>query len=256
MDALSAIFEQELARRGIAFERLDEPDLYRIQTGELTFTASLANRRRDAVRDADPAAMHRFVDDLLRSMSDALSGPPPWEQARALLYFAAETADSEFGDALRSAVSDHVVRVVTLTDELQSRIVWVTPSMVRSWGLSEDEVIARALANQDELLRGIELKVEDVAGHKLGMVPLSSPYKASVVFAPSFRDFVAPKLGWPVLAVIPCRDFINVVAEGSELVNRMGKVVVEEYQKSGYPICTEVLRISDDGIEAIGRYSG
>jgi hypothetical protein len=34
----------------------------------------------------------------------------------------------------------------------------------------------------------------------------------------------------------------------------MGSVVVNEFRSSGYPITTEVLRISDDGIEAIGRF--
>jgi hypothetical protein len=34
----------------------------------------------------------------------------------------------------------------------------------------------------------------------------------------------------------------------------MGSVVVNEYRNSGYPITTEVLRVSDAGIEAIGRY--
>jgi hypothetical protein len=38
------------------------------------------------------------------------------------------------------------------------------------------------------------------------------------------------------------------------LLNRMGRVVVNEYNRSGYPITTEVLRISDQGIEAIGEF--
>jgi len=61
-------------------------------------------------------------------------------------------------------------------------------------------------------------------------------------------------LTWPVLVVIPCRDFIYVLEQDQELINRIGRVVVEEFQNSGYPITTEVLRISDDGIEVIGRF--
>jgi hypothetical protein len=75
-----------------------------------------------------------------------------------------------------------------------------------------------------------------------------------VIFAPSFRRFVETVLGWPVLVVLPCRDFIYVVADDSPLLGQMGSVVVNEFRASGYPITTEVLRISDDGIEAIGHF--
>ena len=54
--------------------------------------------------------------------------------------------------------------------------------------------------------------------------------------------------------VVPCRDFIYVLQEKSALVNRIGSVVVREYKSSGYPLTTEVLRVSSDGIEAIGAF--
>lgn len=58
-----------------------------------------------------------------------------------------------------------------------------------------------------------------------------------------------------MLVVIPARDFIFFLPEGdNELLGRVGTVVVREYTQSGYPITTEVLRLSDDGIEAIGTY--
>jgi hypothetical protein len=87
------------------------------------------------------------------------------------------------------------------------------------------------------------------------MIPVQSVFKASTIFSPNFKEFVKDDLGWPVLAVIPCRDFIYVLPEKDKaLLNRMGGVVQNEYRKSGYPITTEVFKISDDGIEAIGKY--
>ena len=86
------------------------------------------------------------------------------------------------------------------------------------------------------------------------MVPVDPPYKASTIFAPAFKKLVEPVLGWPVLVVLPCRDFVYVIADGSRLIDQLGGVVVNEFKNSGYPITTEVLRISDDGIEALGRF--
>jgi hypothetical protein len=89
----------------------------------------------------------------------------------------------------------------------------------------------------------------------LGMVPINSVFKASTIFASNFKEFASKKFEWPVLAVIPCRDFIYILSEKDKaLLNRMGAVVQREYRKSGYPITTEVLRVSDEGIRAIGSF--
>ncbi len=128
--------------------------------------------------------------------------------------------------------------------------------MLQDWGVSEDAAVAAAGINMDRLLQGKELELAgEIDGMSLGMVPVDSVFKASVIFAPGFKRFVSQKLDWPVLAVIPCRDFIYVLAEKDKaLLNRMGDVVQREYRESGYPITTEVFRVSDKGIEAIGKF--
>jgi len=49
--------------------------------------------------------------------------------------------------------------------------------------------------NQDRLLDGIKLEVTEVEGSALGMVPVDSPYKASVIFADAFKPLVESVLG-------------------------------------------------------------
>jgi hypothetical protein len=210
---------------------------------------NLENVARNAERDDDPDEIRRFAAQVL----DRPAEPPAWAEASGWLRFLAEPADVAIGDAIHVAVSDEVIHVLTL-HEGDEYMTFVTPDMCAAWGVSPETASAVALANQDRLLFGIALQVDDVDGHKLGMVPLDSPYKASVIFAPAFKELVTPALGWPVLVVIPCRDFIYVLADDSELVHRIGGVVIDEYQTSGYPITTQVLRVSDDGIEAIGSY--
>ena len=246
----NAIFEEELSRRGLSYVREDE-QTYRVQLEGWEITATLANIRRNAERDQDPAAIRRFVDRVIETFP---ATRPPWSEASALLFWAAEPADQEFGSSIRVAVTDEVSRVLTLTDAAQTKISWVTPDMCDEWSVTTEQAAKAAFLNQNRLLDAIKLEVSEVDGRSLGMVPLDSPYKASVIFAPSFRRFVEPVLGWPVLVVLPCRDFIYVVEDDSPILGRMGSVVVNEFRTSGYPITTEVLRVSDDGIEAIGRF--
>ena len=247
----NAIFEQELSRRRIAFVRQDE-DTYRIRLEGSEVTASLANLRRNVARDKDPQLITRFVDKVLEAF---VSERPDWKVASKLLLWAAAPSDHDFGATVREAVTDEVSRVLTLTDADHSRIAWVISEMCDEWGVTVDEAAAAGFRNQDGLLRGVELEVSEAAGSKLGMIPLDSPYKGSVIFAKSFKRLVEAALGWPVLVVLPCRDFIYVISDNSPLVGRMGSVVLKEFRSSGYPITTEVLRVSDEGIRAIGSFS-
>jgi len=246
----NAIFEDELARRGVAFERQDD-DIYRLRRDGWTITANLANVRRNAERDNDADAVRRFADEVLSAFPPS---HPDWETASRLLLFSAEPVDQEFGDSIRSAVTGQVARVLTLRNAELTRVTWVTPKMCADWGVTEEQATAAARANQDGLLRGITIETMGDGDDLVGTLPLASPYKASVIFADAFKGFVERALGWPVLAVIPCRDFIFIVKDGSPLIGKMGGVVVQEFRQSGYPITTEVLRISDEGIEAIGHF--
>lgn len=245
-----AQFEAELRTRGLVFRR-DEEGGYRIDLDAGEITASLENIRRNVERDGDVSAIARFVDQIVSVMA---TGDRPFEDAARHLYFLAESAEVALGESIRTPVSAEVVRALTLSDAAFSAVTFVTPRMCARWGVTEQVATARARANQDRLIDSVELQVAESEGERLGMVPVDAPYKASVIFAPSFRRMVEPSLGWPVLAVLPCRDFLYVVRDQSPLLSSMGAVVVGEYRASGYPITTEVLRIGDDGIRAIGAY--
>jgi hypothetical protein len=128
--------------------------------------------------------------------------------------------------------------------------------MCERWGVSVEAACAAASTNQDRLLDGIELETSSGRDRldTLGMIPVDSPYKASTIFAAAFKQLVQPVLGWPVLVVLPCRDFVYVIASDSPLIHKLGTVVVQEFKDSGYPITTEVLQVSDEGIEALGKF--
>lgn len=37
--------------------------------------------------------------------------------------------------------------------------------------------------------------------------------------------------------------------------HKLGKTVIDEYTKSGYPITTEILKFTDEGVKVMGNYS-
>jgi hypothetical protein len=146
----NAIFEAELAKRGVSFEREDE-SAYSVHVGTWRVTASLDNVRRNAERDQDPDAIIRFMDHVLGFSPTDL----PWNDARTLLLWSAEPTTTDFGDAIRFDVSDEVARVLTLTDSGSTKVTWVTPATCDRWGVSIDDACSAAATNQDRLLDGI-----------------------------------------------------------------------------------------------------
>ncbi len=250
MQTADTILEAELKRRGVSFTSQASVGLYKVQTEWGMITVNLENIRRNFQRDHDPEAVVRFVDQVLSAFV-----LPTWDKARSLVYFSAESSNSDFGDTIRYKVSDGVAKVLVLTDVEESKITWLTPSDLAVWGVNKDHVEQAASVNLSRLLDGKHLELETIDKVKLAMVPVGSVLKASIIFAPNFRSFVTTELQWPVLAMIPCRDFIYILSEKDKaLLNRLGAVVQREYNESGYPITTEVLRISDEGIEAIEEF--
>jgi hypothetical protein len=113
----------------------------------------------------------------------------------------------------------------------------------------------KAFANLARALTESTLESQDIDGVQLGFFTTSPPFKASLILAPNLRDCVGPALGWPLMAVVPERDFLYLwAARHTDFVGRVGGVVVREFAKASYPISTEIYEISDAGIRAIGAF--
>ncbi len=250
MQSAKSIFEDELNKRKIKYSGPDSEGLYKLDVNGLEVTVCLENISRNYERDEDPEIVINFVNQTLNILET-----PPWSKSKSLLFFSAEPSDHNFGDTIHYKVSDDVSKVLVLTDLNEGKVAWVSSEMITEWNVSLKEVERYAYQNMAKLLKGKRPEVKQIDGHKLGMIPVQSVFKASTIFSPSFKEFVSNDIGWPVLVVIPCRDFIYVLPEKDKaLLNRMGGVVQKEYRTSGYPITTEVLKISDQGIKAIGKF--
>lgn len=249
---VKARFLRQLKNRGLPVSELDEVRFV-VVVGDTELTVSLENVAREALRDRDMMAVDRFVDRIVETRV-ALPG---WTEAKSGIRFSAESSEMDFGDALREAVSDEFSRVLVWVDPNESHIAWITPTQLKDWGIERFELEEAGRRNMSALMSATKLTIEEIDGHRLAMFETYSPFKSSLIFSPNFREAVSPNLGWPVFVVIPCRDFMYALPEkDQELLSRMGEVVIREFEESGYPITTEVLRISDDGIEAIGKFGG
>jgi hypothetical protein len=245
------LFLAELASRGIVPEGLDDGG-YRIVVGDMTLTINLENKGRAFDETGDEAIFTHFVDTILQHATILAQS---WEAARGRLFLAAEPSDHDFGDACHQQVSDQVALVLVYLAEPGQHIVWMTPGLLAQLGTSREVAEAHAADNLARLLAETPIETTDVDGHRLGMLSTHSPLKASLIFARNLREKAEPLLGWPLFAVIPCRDFAYLIPESAQaLFPGIGKVVIGEYTKRGYPISTEVFRIDAEKVEAVGAF--
>ena len=249
------LFQAELTRRGLMYSIASDGQ-YKIPLGEIHWHVSLENIRRDFECDGDPAAIAQFVEQLIhRQPGDR----PTWPEVKPLLRYSLEPSDYDvdLGEILHERLTENLLKLFVFASEDGSRISWIGTPHLAEWRISRQEIMAQAEANMDQLARETTLEVNEIDGALLGMLSTEeTPFKASLILAPRFREVVEPTLGWPVLVVVPVRDFVYVLSrKNADFLGRLGAVVLREYQESGHPVTLEVLEVSDAGLKAIGTFA-
>jgi hypothetical protein len=247
---VATLFLDELARRDIAVS-VDEEGYYIIDRNSLTCKINLENLSRDYAQDRDPERVVHFVNAILSQMER-----PEWTEAEGRIRWQAEPGDHDFGEVLRDAVSDSAVLVLVVASADDTQLRWLILEDLAHWGKTEEELWETAAGNMAQILRDATIETDDIDGHKLGMIATEHvDSKAALLFAPNLKEIVEPVMGWPIYAVMPCRDFVYIInKESEELLGRLGSVVVREYRESGYPVTTEIFEITEESVRAIGSY--
>lgn len=243
------LFQAELSRRGVKFTHL--PDgRYALEANDWKVTASLENVAKEYAANRNPKRIISFVDRALNP--DDLA---PWPEAEPMVFWVAEPADHDFGTTLHQSVSGKIDRVLALVDLTKGTIAWISSEQVARWNIPLEQVAAAADKNIARALEGKAIMVKRADGDAMGFIPLNPALKASAVFAPGFRRFVEAEFGWPVIVITPCRDVLFVLAErDKDLLSRMGGVIRDDHRECAYPLSTEVLRVSDAGIQAVNAF--
>jgi hypothetical protein len=114
-----------------------------------------------------------------------------------------------------------------------------------------------AAKNLAAALNNATVQHKDIDGVQLGHWGTTLPFKTALLLAPNLKEVVAPRLGWPLYAVMPDRDFLFLWdSQQRDFIGRVGRVVIDEFTQAPYPISTEVFGVSDSGIKAIGAFTG
>jgi uncharacterized protein YtpQ (UPF0354 family) len=247
---VQTLFEDELRKRGLPFSIDSESGRHSVEIDGGCSLVSLENLQRDFASDGDVGRISRFVDAVIAS-----SQVHEAELSIDQIYWSLEPNDYSERADYRVEMSDRVERVLVHLSSDGRLVTWITPTMLSSLGLSESEAGAKAFTNLSRALSEAKIETQNIDGIQLGFISTSLPFKASFILAPNLRDVAGTVLGWPLMAVVPDRDFLYLwAAHHTNFVQRVGGVVVREYSQAAYPISTEVYEITDEKIRAIGEF--
>lgn len=244
-------FKTELEKNGLKIASIDKEDFIHIDIDGEDLKISLENTRRNYERDSDES----HITDLVKTILSYSSKIPDWEKSKDNIYIQLFPNDFDFQNFIHEKVTDEFSKVYVVSEN--EKLSWISKDDLEEWKITELDLIKQANLNADKLLERTEINFETIENRKLGLVEVqNTSLKGSLLFASKMKEKLKVDFGFPFYAVIPVRDFCYIFSEKDFdfFSTRIGKIVVEEYQNSGYPITTEILKFSESGITSVGKY--
>lgn len=244
-------FKAELEKNGLKIKSIDNENFLHIDVEGNDLKISLENVRRNYERDSDES----HITDLVNSITSFSSKIPDWAISKDKVYVQLFPNDFEFEDQINEKVTDEFSKVYAIS--INDKLSWITKTDLTKWEITESELKNQCDINANKLLLDTEIKFEIIENRKLGLIEVQrTSLKGSLLFASNMKEKLKKDFGFPFYAVIPVRDFCYIFSEKDFdfFSNRIGEVVVDEYKNSGYPITTEILKFTENGIKSVGKY--
>lgn len=254
-DELLERFTLRIEDLGLAIDHIDDDGQIHIEAGGGSLKVSLDNVRKSYERDGD----FEHLDSLIASIHEYLmeTPTPVWNDCKKDVYLSLFPSDFDFKDFINEPVTPEFNKYYTL--KVAEQYIWINTLQLEKWDIDEQVLKEQVAINMVALLENSTIETSTLNdGTILAYFDtLIEELKAALVFSNNLKEKISPILGWPVYCVLPVRDFCYLFSEADmeTLVETLAATVVKEYNESGYEITTEIIKISDDGIEAIGKYA-
>lgn len=245
-------FKSQIEKNGMKIDSVDETGFIFVSKGNMKLKISLENVRRNYERDKDES----HISDLVQSLNSySIELPSKWEEAKDEIFISLYPNEYDFNENVHFKITEEFSKVFVYSGN--EKLTWITKVDLENWKISETELDCQANLNANNLLKTATIKFDAIQNHKLGMIEIErTALKGALLFASEMKNKVKADIGIPYYAVIPARDFCYIFSENDLdfFSKKIGKVVVNEYKNSGYPITTEIIKFTDKGVEAVGKF--
>ena len=253
-DIILERFKTRVIDLGLSIDHIDEEGLVFITVDDQILTVSLDNVRKSYEEEGS----FDHLDSLVESIHNKLIEPemPEWTWAKEKVFLSLFPSDFNYGDIIYEPVSKDFIRHYVYYEHNEYN--WITFPQLAKWEITEATLKAQVDVNMNALLDASRIETTTLeSGETLGYFETAMDgLKSALLFAGNLKGKLQPLLGWPVYAVLPLRDFCYVFSEKDKprLTELLADTVIKAYEEGGYEITSEIIRISDDGIHAVGKF--
>ncbi len=212
-----------------------------------------AEHRRRGLRGAD-------LEDLVaghftRVLENARTKPlaPEWPASKPDLR--PQLVPAEYGEQVPILAFPFNADVVaTVVIDLPHGYSLVRPEDADRWGVTPGELFAAATENLNTASANVRAQAIQGPNRCIGIQEMDG-YDAARILVPGFRHFLGTHLSFPFFAAVPNRDFLIAWADDCEpgFHEFAKQKVVKDFGERPYPLSAGIVRVREDGIEAIGR---
>lgn len=247
-------FKTRLEHLGLSIDKIDDEGLVHIEHGENTLKISLNNVRKSYEQDGN----FDHLDNLIQSIHEYLMEVPipNWNESKDKVFLSLFPSDFDYQDFINEKVTADFHKYYVYYDNEQ--YIWVDHKQLEEWQIDQQIFKEQVDKNMNALLDRSSIEIlETESGARLAYFHTEiEGLKSALLFSKNLKNKILPILGFPVYCVLPVRDFCYMFSDKdkNELINSLGETVLNEYNSSGYEITTEILKLSDNGIEVIGKF--
>jgi hypothetical protein len=174
-----------------------------------------------------------------------------WEQARDGLLYIARPNLPMSEDRIKLPVIGHVVKSLEHYDPASGLLRTIRRQDLARWNVSRYDIDAIAEHNMALLLCGRFFRMrEDESVRYATFESPAAPSSASFCLCNYFRWLMKSTFGFPLYVALPSRNTLRIFPESSvSTIELMRNELIEDYCSNSYPITTEVLEITESGIQ-------
>ena len=244
-------FKSEIEKAGLSINRIDEDGFLFIEKDDLDYKIHLEN----SIRDYESNESFHTVDTVIKSLTEPEPEIPNWTESQNYIYSSLVPNDSfDNADILNQEFDSDLSKIFVYykTDLIH----WITNHQLENWGIDKSLIFEQANSNINRVLNKTELEVQNLEGHKLCFFDTDFFMKSELLLSTDLKAKMKKEIGWPIYCVFPVRDFIYMFGKNDfdYFSNRIGSIVIEEYENTQYPITTGIYEIGDNGFELKGKY--
>lgn len=253
-DKFLKAFKIKLQKKNFTLGRQVKPNVYEITSGTITFSINVGDARESFLVSSNEA-----IDNLMLQVEMDFASKyrlVSFNNAQSCIRMLLIRAEDVTEDNISADFYNGMRKIIAFSTDNQN-IFPLSISYMKKWGVPADVLFAVADRNMCEVLRKTDLYVSTISGRiKVIEFPAeNSRLRSSLLLCSTFRKVISDKLGSRFLIVVPSAESILAVQDvTNNIIESFGPVVLDEYRKSTYPLSTEVLLFTPNGISTAGKF--